>query len=198
MRCSMASVGRGGRDVIGGQGRPGAKEETVHRLDEELLGFPVAEVEPVLVHNHLHAVHPHLPGLLGNVVVDLLPKRMAIERHFVEALHFALDLHTEHLVGALRNRLIHNVESPQTRILRGEEGARRTERPEESGRGRHECLRYGAGAGAGGKPTPVSTMPNSRLSPGAKNVWSTAISTMAPAPAARTGGDSNVYVPGAA
>jgi len=50
---------------------------------------------------------------------------------------------------------------------------------------------------SGAKPTPVSTTPNSRLSPGAKNVWSTAISTMAAAPAARTGGDSRVYVPGA-
>src|ERR1017187_2637406 len=144
MRCSMASVGRGGRDEIRRQGRTVAKEETVHLLDEELLGFPGAEVQAVLVHEHLHAVHPHLPGFLGNVVVDLLPERMAVERHFVEALHFALELHTEHLVGALRSRLIHNVESPETRILRGEEGARRTNRPEESGRGRDGWVGYGA------------------------------------------------------
>ena len=51
--------------------------------------------------------------------------------------------------------------------------------------------------GYGAKPTAVSTMPSSRLSGGAKNVWSIAISTMAAAPAARTGGDSKVYVPGA-
>jgi len=51
-------------DVIRGQGRAFAKEVLVHLLDEELLGFTVAEVEPVFVHDHLHAVHPHLPGLL--------------------------------------------------------------------------------------------------------------------------------------
>src|ERR1039458_5669024 len=97
---SIDSMRRSGRDVIRREGRAFAKEVLVHLLDEELLGFLVAEVEAVLVHDHLQAVYPHLPGFLGNVVVDLLPQRMAVEGHFIEAFHFLLKLHTEYPVGS--------------------------------------------------------------------------------------------------
>ena len=50
----------------------------------------------------------------------------------------------------------------------------------------------------GTNPTAVTTIPRARASPGAKKVWSTSISTVAVAPAACTGADSNVYDPGSA
>src|SRR5664280_529001 len=68
------------------------------------------EVEPVLVHDHLHVLDPHLPGFLGNVLVDLLAQRMALERHFVHAFHLALELHAEDFARPGWNRVLNAVE----------------------------------------------------------------------------------------
>src|SRR5450432_3188819 len=85
------------RHEIGRQRRALAEEVTVHLLQQKFLRLLGAQVEPVLVHEHLHVLHPHLPGFFGNGLVDLLAQRMALERSLVEPFHFALELHTKYL-----------------------------------------------------------------------------------------------------
>src|SRR5881392_3544940 len=67
---------------------------------QEFLGLCGSKVEPVLVHEHLHVLHPHLPGFFGNAVVDLLAERMAFERNLVQAFHFLLKLHAKNFARA--------------------------------------------------------------------------------------------------
>ena len=102
------------RDEIGRQLRALAEEILVHLFEEEFLGLRGAEVEPVLVHEHLHVLHPHLPGFLGDAVVDLLPQRMAFERDFVQALHFLLELHAKDLARAWPDGVVDLVETAST------------------------------------------------------------------------------------
>src|SRR5207248_3079758 len=79
-------------NVAGWESGPFAKEEILHLFEEELLRFLGAEVEAVLVHDHLHMLHPQLPGLFGDVFIDALAEGVAFERHLVEAGHFLLEL----------------------------------------------------------------------------------------------------------
>jgi len=56
------------------------EEVLFHLLQDEFLGFRSAEVQTVLVHDHLHLFHPHGPGLFRNVIVDALTQRMSVKR----------------------------------------------------------------------------------------------------------------------
>src|SRR5512133_3941565 len=58
------------RYEIGRQLRALAEEVLVHLLQQKLLGLRRAKVEAIFVHEHLHVLDPHLPGLLGDAVVD--------------------------------------------------------------------------------------------------------------------------------
>src|SRR5579872_4843979 len=69
-----------------------AEEVFFHLFEQELLGFGLAEVEAVLVHDHLHVLDPTLPGFFGNVLVDALPQRVPVKGNFVEAGGFLLQL----------------------------------------------------------------------------------------------------------
>ena len=77
-----------------------AEEVIFHLLEQELLRLLRAEVEPVLVHDHLHLLEPHLPGFLGDVLVDALAQRMVVERGLVESRHFPLKFDAEDLALA--------------------------------------------------------------------------------------------------
>ena len=67
-----------------------AEEVFFHLLEQEFLRFGLAQVEAVLVHDHLHVFHPALPRLFRNVFVDALAQRVAVEGNFVEAGQFLL------------------------------------------------------------------------------------------------------------
>ena len=97
---SKRSALRFRRDEIGRQLRALAEEVLVHLFEQEFLGLRGTEVEAVLVHEHLHVLHPHLPRFLGDVVVDLLPQGMAFERDFVQSFHLLLELHAEDFARA--------------------------------------------------------------------------------------------------
>src|SRR5258708_2411277 len=96
---------------IGGQRRAFPEEILVHLLDEEFLRLRRAQVEPVLIHEHLHVLHPEFPGFLRDVVVYFLPQRMAFERDFVQPFHLFLELHAEHFARAGTNRARNLIES---------------------------------------------------------------------------------------
>src|SRR4051812_5448167 len=49
-----------------------AEEILFHLLEQKILRFFRTKIEPVLVHQHLHVLHPHLPRLFRNVLVDAL------------------------------------------------------------------------------------------------------------------------------
>src|ERR1019366_2255144 len=105
---------RSRRDEVGRQLRALAEEVLVHLFEEEFLRLGGAEVKPVLVHDHLHVFDPHLPRFLGDVVEDFLPQRMALERDFVHALHFLLELHAKNLAPARPDGIIDLVETAST------------------------------------------------------------------------------------
>ena len=69
-----------------------------HPSEQERLRLLRSEVEPVLVHDHLHVLEPHLPGFLGNVFVDTLAERMIVEGRLVEAGKFLVQLDAENFV----------------------------------------------------------------------------------------------------
>src|SRR5579884_2209448 len=75
------------RNISGRQSRAFPEEELLHLLQQKLLRLGVPQVEPVLVHDHLHALHPQLPGFLRDLLVDALAERVAFEWDFVEARH---------------------------------------------------------------------------------------------------------------
>src|SRR5579871_1558923 len=60
------------RNVPGRQRRALAEEIILHLLQQELLRLLRPQVQPVLVHDHLHLLEPHFPGFLGNVLIDTL------------------------------------------------------------------------------------------------------------------------------
>src|ERR1019366_7721352 len=105
---------RSRRDEVGRQLRALAEEILVHLFEKEFLGLGGAEVEPVLVHDHLHVFDPHLPRFLGDVVEDFLPQRMALERDFVHALHLFLELHAKDLARARPDGVVDLVETAST------------------------------------------------------------------------------------
>src|ERR1022692_3738049 len=118
-------------DEIRRQGGPFAEEIIVHLLQQEFLRLLGAEVEPILVHEHLHVLDPHLPGFLGDVLENLLPERMALEGRLIEPFHLLLELHAKDLARSGVNRILylvkgaaaastsHGFESPGSRILCG-------------------------------------------------------------------------------
>src|SRR5471030_2296411 len=87
-----------GRNKVLGERRAFAEEITVHLLYQEFLRFLAAHVDPILIHEPLHVLHPHFPGFLGNAVVDLRAEWMALERDFVKPLHVTLELHAKDLM----------------------------------------------------------------------------------------------------
>ena len=91
-RLASRSVAVAGRNVTGRKRRAFAEEVLFHLLDQELLRFLRAQVEAVLVHDHLHVLDPHPPGFLRHVVVDALAEGMAFEGNLVESGHFPLEL----------------------------------------------------------------------------------------------------------
>src|SRR5207302_2141596 len=99
------------RDEIGRERGAFAKEVVVHLLQQKLLRFLGAEVEAVLVHEHLHVLHPHLPRFLGDALEDLLAERMALERHFIQAFHLFLEFDAEYFSRAGANRIPNLVEA---------------------------------------------------------------------------------------
>ena len=72
-----------------------AEEVFFHLFEQEFLGFGLAEIEAVLVHDHFHVLHPALPRFFRNVLVDALAERVPVEGHFVEAGGFFLQLHAK-------------------------------------------------------------------------------------------------------
>src|SRR5258708_6059164 len=101
----MPSAGRSALtarwNVAGWKSGALAEEEILHLFEQELLRFLSAQVEAVLVHDHLHVLHPHLPGLFGDVLVDALAEGMAFERHLVEAGQLFLKFHAHDRAPAL-------------------------------------------------------------------------------------------------
>src|SRR5512137_933162 len=71
------------RHVIRRQLRALAEEELLRLLEEDLVGAGVSRGQPVLVHDHLEVLEPHLPGFLGDGVVDALAEivRERLEGH---------------------------------------------------------------------------------------------------------------------
>src|ERR1039457_349801 len=102
------------RNEVGWQLRALAEEILVHLFEEEFLGLGGAEVEPVLVHDHLHVLNPHLPRFFGDVVEDFLAQGMPLERDFVHALHLFLELHTKDLARSRPDGVIDLVEPAST------------------------------------------------------------------------------------
>src|SRR5579864_7110198 len=88
------------RHVTWRQRRAFAEEIIFHLLEQEFLRFLSAEVQPVLVHDHLHLLQPHLPGFLGDALIDALAERMAIEGRLVEPRHFLLEFDAEDFASA--------------------------------------------------------------------------------------------------
>ena len=88
----------------GGKRRPFTEEVLFHLFEQEFLVLALAQVEAVLVHDHLHLLDPQLPGLLGDVIEDALAERVVVERPLVETFHLLLKLDAEHLPGAVSPR----------------------------------------------------------------------------------------------
>src|SRR5581483_10911131 len=130
----------------------------------------------IFVHQHLHMLDPHLPGVLGDVFVDLLPQRMALERHLVQPFQLFLEFHAEHLARSRTNRVADLIKSASAASTS------------------HRCLLCPCYYCL--KPAPMSTAPSSRASGGSVNVLSTSISTVAVEPLPRCGPASTVCAPG--
>src|SRR5262249_41692482 len=62
----------GGRLVVGGELRAFAEEELLCLVEQDLVGLLRAARQPVLVHDHLEVLQPHLPRILRNALVDAL------------------------------------------------------------------------------------------------------------------------------
>src|SRR5437764_9263313 len=92
------------RDIVRRKGRAFAEKVLLHLLQQKFLSLLRAEIQPVFVHEHLHVLDPHFPGFFRYVLVDALAERMALERHFLEPFHFALEFHAEDLARAFRDR----------------------------------------------------------------------------------------------
>ena len=92
------------RDVVRRQGSAFTEEILLHLLEQKLLRLGGSEIQPILVHEHLHVLDPHLPGVFRNVVVDALAQWMTFERYLIEAHHIALKFDAENLVRSLGNR----------------------------------------------------------------------------------------------
>jgi hypothetical protein len=82
-----------------------SKEVLLHLLEEEFLSLWSTKIQTVLVHEHLHVLHPHSPRLFRDVVVDPPPQRMAFERNFLQSFHLVLELDAKNAPCAFRNRL---------------------------------------------------------------------------------------------
>src|SRR5207245_2510050 len=54
---------------------------------------------PILVHEHLHMLDPHLPGFLGDTFVDLQADRMALERRLVQPRQLLLELYAKNFAS---------------------------------------------------------------------------------------------------
>src|SRR5271165_3537840 len=73
-----------------------AKEVLFHLLEQEFLGLRISEVETVFVHDHLHLLDPHFPGVLGDVFVDALAEWMPVEGYLIESGQLLLQFDAEH------------------------------------------------------------------------------------------------------
>jgi len=92
---------RTGWNVPRRQRRALAEEIIFHLLQQKFLRFLGTQVQPVLVHDHLHLFQPHLPRLFGDVFVDSLAQGVVIEGSLVQARHFFLELDAENLPAGL-------------------------------------------------------------------------------------------------
>src|SRR5215469_2403928 len=77
------------RHVLARQCRSGTEEELLHLLHQELLRLRRPWLQPVLVQQHLLALHPLAPRGFRHVLVNLLPE-LRVERRLVQAFHLAL------------------------------------------------------------------------------------------------------------
>src|SRR5262245_57112177 len=59
------------------------EEEVLHVLGDEILRFLLPGHEPVLVQDHLHALFPEFPRVLGHVFEDALTKLARPQRRIV-------------------------------------------------------------------------------------------------------------------
>src|SRR5947199_9232373 len=84
-----------GRLVVGRESGALAEEVLLRLVEQDLVRLLAAAGEPVLVHDHLEMLEPHLPRLLRNVVVDALPE-LVVERAVLEPGKLLLELHALH------------------------------------------------------------------------------------------------------
>src|SRR6266851_835202 len=88
------------RLVVGRQRRALAEEVLLRLVEKDLVRLLASPGEPVLVHDHLEMLQPHLPRLLRDAVVDPLPQLVG-ERLVFQAGQLALELdalhHSRHL-----------------------------------------------------------------------------------------------------
>src|SRR6266851_1508400 len=89
---NMQGLLRGGGYVLFRRGCALAEKVLFHLLDDRGLVLTAGGVKPVLVQQHLAEFRPSLPGLEGDVVVDLLAQ-FRIERRLIQPrkLFFQLD-----------------------------------------------------------------------------------------------------------
>src|SRR5260370_37873591 len=72
VQLNALALVRFGRLIVRRQLRAFAEKVLFHLLEQKLLGLRLAQVEAVLVHDHLHVFHPPLPCLFPNILVDAL------------------------------------------------------------------------------------------------------------------------------
>src|SRR5690349_16688209 len=101
-------------DVSRGERGPFAEEELLHLLLDDLLGFPRGRAQTVFIDDHLQVLEPHVPGLLGDVLIDALSE-LAAPRRLVEPRQLFLELHTFHHVLCHKGA---SASSPRSKTLR--------------------------------------------------------------------------------
>jgi hypothetical protein len=81
------------RDIAGWERQTGPKEVFFHLLFKDLVGLVGAKCQAIFIHDHLEMLFEHSPAFLGNILVDLLTKRV-IERWLVESRQLPLQFDT--------------------------------------------------------------------------------------------------------
>lgn len=74
-----------------------AEEILLHLFHDGFLIFTTGRIEAVFVEEHFAEIHPLIPGLLRDVVVNLLAE-FRVEWRFVETGKFFLQLDAENFV----------------------------------------------------------------------------------------------------
>ena len=69
-----------------------AEEEEIQLFHDDFLIFAASGVQAVFIEQHFAMLHPHLPGLLGDIFVDLLAE-FVVERRLVETGELFVELY---------------------------------------------------------------------------------------------------------